>query len=129
VQATRREWIARKKVNFLMQLALSKHPDLPDVPLVLDLARTAEQRSILKLVFARQQIAYPFLAPPGVPQDRADVLRAAFLKAMADPALLDEAKKARLEIMPMSGLDVQRLVTGLRATPAVVVHQIVDMLK
>jgi tripartite-type tricarboxylate transporter receptor subunit TctC len=129
VQATRREWIARKKVNFLMQLALGKHPDLPDVPLVLDLARTAEQRSILKLVFARQQIAYPFLAPPGVPQDRAAVLRSAFLKAMADPALLAEATKARLEIMPMSGREVQRLVTELHATPAVVVHQIVDMLK
>ena len=80
VQATRREWIERKQVNLLIQLALSKHPDLPDVPLVVDLAKTDEQRDILRLVFARQQIAYPFLAPPGVPPDRVEVLRAAFLQ-------------------------------------------------
>jgi tripartite-type tricarboxylate transporter receptor subunit TctC len=61
VQATRREWIERKRVNLLTQLALSKHPDMPDVPLVIDLAKTDEQRNILRLVFARQQIAYPFL--------------------------------------------------------------------
>jgi len=129
VQATRQEWIARKRVNLLIQLALNKHPDLPDVPLVVDLAKTEQERTILRLVFARQQIAYPFLAPPGVPQDRADVLRAAFLKAMADPELLAEAKKARLEIMPVSGTEVQKLVSELYATPAEVVREVVGMLK
>jgi tripartite-type tricarboxylate transporter receptor subunit TctC len=129
VQATRREWIERKQVNLLTQLALSKHPDMPDVPLVIDLAKTDEQRNILRLVFARQQVAYPFLAPPGVPQDRVDALRSAFLQAMADPDLLADAKKARLEILPASGAEVQKLVAELYATPASVVGKAVDMLK
>ena len=129
VQATRREWIERKQVNLLTQLALSKHPDMPDVPLVIDLARTSEQRNILRLVFARQQIAYPFLAPPGVPPDRVEVLRAAFLKAMADPEFLADATKARLEILPVSGGEVQKLVAELYATPAPVVEKASEMLK
>ena len=129
VQATRRDWIAGKQVNLLMQLALAKHPDLPAVPLVVDLAKTEEQRNILKLVFARQQIAYPFLAPPEVPRDRVEVLRAAFLKAMADPKLLADARKARLEIMPVAGDEVQKLVADLYGTPAPVVRKVVDMLK
>jgi tripartite-type tricarboxylate transporter receptor subunit TctC len=129
VQATRRDWIADKKVNLLMQLALAKHPDLPDVPLVVDLAKSEEQRNILKLVFARQQIAYPFLAPPEVPRDRVEILRAAFVKAMADPELLADARKARLEIMPVAGDEVQKLVADLYGTPAPVVRKVVDMLK
>jgi len=129
VQATRREWIERKQVNLLTQLALSKHPDIPGVPLVLDLAKTDEQRNILRLVFARQQIAYPFLAPPGVPQDRAEALRTAFLKTMADPELLADAQKARLEILPVSGAEVEKLVAELYATPASVVEKASEMLK
>ena len=129
VQATRREWIERRQVNLLTQLALSKHPGMPDVPLVVDLAKSDEQRNILRLVFARQQIAYPFLAPPGVPADRVAVLRAAFLKAMADPELLADANKARLEILPASGGEVQKLVAELYATPAPVVEKASEMLK
>lgn len=129
VQATRREWIERKQVNLLMQLALSKHPELPNVPLVIDLAKTDEQRNILRLVFGRQQIAYPFLAPPDVPPDRVEVLRTAFMKAMADPELLADAAKARLEILPVSGGELQKLVAELYATPAPVVEKATQMLK
>lgn len=129
VQATRREWIERKQINRLIQLALNKHPDMPDVPLVTDLAKTDEQRSILRLVFARQQIAYPFLAPPGVPSDRVAVLRSAFLQAMADPELLADARKARLEVLPLAGDDAQRLVAELYATPTAIVDKTAAMLK
>ena len=129
VKATRPEWIEQRRVNVLVQLALSKHSELPAVPLIVDLAKTAEQRNILRLVFARQQIAYPFLAPPGVPQDRADALRKAFTQAMADRELLAEAAKARLEILPMAGDEVQKLVAEIYTTPVPVVRKVVDMLK
>jgi tripartite-type tricarboxylate transporter receptor subunit TctC len=129
VQATRRDWIKQKKINLLVQLALSKHPDLPAVPLVVDLAKTEEQRNVLRLVFARQQIAYPFLAPPGVPADRAAALRMAFMQAMADQELRAEAAKARLEILPMAGEHVQKLVDDIHATPSTVVRRVMDMLK
>ena len=72
VKSTHQKWIDDKKFTILVQLALDKHPDLPDVPLIIDLAKTDEQRQILKLIFARQVMGRPFLAPPGVPPDRAD---------------------------------------------------------
>ena len=86
-----------------MQLALEKHPDLPNVPLIIDLAKTDEQRQILKLIFARQVLGRPFLAPPGVPEDRVDALRKAFMDTMKDKEFLAEAEKAKLEITPVAG--------------------------
>ena len=56
-------------------MGLSKHPDLPDLPLIIDLANSDEDRAVLKLVFARQVMAWPYLAPPGIPRDRAEALR------------------------------------------------------
>src|SRR5829696_1181995 len=120
VKATRRNWLDEKKVNILMQYSLSKHPDLPNVPLVMDLAKTDEQRTILKLIFGRQVMGRPFAAPPGVPKDRADALRKAFAETMVDPAFLAEAEKAKFEITPVSGEKIESLVHEVYAntTPA-----------
>src|SRR6266550_1455289 len=84
VIATHKHWLDERKISVLVQLSLSKHPDLPNVPLVMDLARNDEQRQIFKLVFARQPMGRPFLAPPGVPVDRVAALRAAFMSALGD---------------------------------------------
>ena len=67
VISTRASWLKDNKVSVLMQLSLEKHPDLPNVPLITDLAKTDEQRAILRLVFARQALGRPYLAPRGVP--------------------------------------------------------------
>ena len=93
-----------------MQLSLDKHPDLPNVPLVMDFAKTDEQQRILRLIFARQAMGRPYLAPPGVPKDRTDALRAAFDATMKDPDFLADAAKAQLEVTPVSGEDVEKLV-------------------
>src|SRR5260370_4316213 len=66
-KATHGSWITEKKLNILVQLSLQKHPDLPDVPLIVDLAKTDDDRRILTLIFARQVMARPFLAPPATP--------------------------------------------------------------
>ena len=100
-----------------MQLALSKHPDLPDVPLVMDFAKTDEQQQIFKLIFARQVMGRPYLAPPGVPKDRADALRKAFMETMKDPEFLADAEKAQLEITPVSGEEIEKLVKEIYQTP------------
>jgi len=110
VKATRRFWIDEKKVSLLMQYSLGKHADLPDVPLVMDLARTDEQRSILKLIFSRQVMGRPFAAPPDVPKDRVAALRKAFMDTMADKDFLAEAEKAKFEITPVSGEKIESLV-------------------
>src|SRR5947208_1146811 len=67
VKSTRASWLTDKKITILMQLSLAKHPDLPNVPLITDLAKTDEQRQILRLIFARQVMGRPYLAPPGIP--------------------------------------------------------------
>jgi tripartite-type tricarboxylate transporter receptor subunit TctC len=120
VLATQRPWYDDKKINVLVQLALNKHPDLPNVPLILDLAKTPEQKQILTLVFARQALGRPYLAPPGVPQDRVDALRKAFMETMKDKDFLAEAEKGKLEITPISGENVQKIVADTyKVDPAI----------
>ena len=105
----------------LVQLSLTKHPELPDVPLVMDFAKNDEQRQILKMVFARNVMGRPFLAPPNLLADRAAALRKAFMDTMTDKDFLAEADKAQLEINPVSGEDVEKLVKEVYATPADIV--------
>jgi tripartite-type tricarboxylate transporter receptor subunit TctC len=117
VKATHRAWIDDHKIAVLVQLSLAKHADLAGIPVVADLAKTDEQRQILKLIFARQTMGRPFLAPPGIPQDRAEALRKAFMDTMKDPDFLADAEKAQLEITPVSGEKVQALVQEIYQTP------------
>ena len=111
--ATRPAWLAEHKINILLQLGLTKHPSLPDVPLVMDLPMSDESRAILKLVFARQVMGRPFAAPPGVPPERLAALRRAFIETLQDPEFLADAQKSGLEINPVSGEDVQSLIADI----------------
>jgi tripartite-type tricarboxylate transporter receptor subunit TctC len=129
VKSTRASWITDKKITILMQLSLAKHPDLPDVPLITDLAKNDDQRQVLKLIFARQALGRPYLAPPAVPADRAAALRKAFMDTMKDPEFLAEAEKAKLEVTPVSGEEVQTLVGDIYRTPPEVAKRAADLLK
>jgi tripartite-type tricarboxylate transporter receptor subunit TctC len=129
VQSTRPTWVRDKKINILVQLALQKHADLPDVPLVTEQAKTEEQRQILTLIFARQALGRPYLAPPNVPAERAAALRKAFMDTMTDKEFLAEAEKAQLEITPIAGDAVQKLVEDVYRTPFAVVQKAVEALK
>ena len=101
----------------LAQLSLRKHPELPDVPLITDLAKTDEQQQILKLIFARQVMGRPYLAPPNLPKERAQALQTAFMQTMKDPEFLAEADKAKLEINPVAAADLEKLVRDVYQTP------------
>jgi tripartite-type tricarboxylate transporter receptor subunit TctC len=127
VVATHKSWIDEHKINVLVQLSLSKHPDLPNVPLVMDLAKNDEQRQIFKLVFARQPMGRPFLAPPGVPSDRVSVLRKAFMDTMKDSDFLAEAEKMKLEINPVAGDAVQEIVQDVYKTPKPIAAAVAEM--
>ena len=129
VIGTHQKWYQDKTINVLVQLSLHKHADLPDVPLVMDLAKTDEQRAMLKLVFARQALGRPFAGPPGVPADRLAILRRAFMETMADKDFLAEADKAQFEITPISGEEIQRLVKEAYETPPAVVKRTVELLE
>lgn len=115
--STRPQWIKDHKINILVQMGMTAHPDLQGVPMALDLARTPQDRRIMELVFAKFGMSRPFMAPPGLPNERLALLRRAFAESLRDPALLDEAQQLGMEIRPVSGEDVQRLITQILASP------------
>jgi tripartite-type tricarboxylate transporter receptor subunit TctC len=117
------EWIRDGKVRNLVQFSTSKHADLPNVPLVTELATTDEDRALLELVFSRQVIGRPFIAPPGVDPETVQILRKAFDDTMKDPAFLAEMQKANLEVNPIPGKDVQELINRLFKTPPAVLER------
>lgn len=117
------DWLKDKKINLLVQFALEKHPELPDVPLIMDYAKTEQQRQILKLIMARQITGRPFFGPPGIPDDRKQALRAAFDATMKDAEFLAEAEKAKMEVDPVSGAKVEALLVELYQTPRNVIEE------
>ena len=121
VKTTRSDWLARKEINLLLQIALQGASDLPDVPLVTGFVKTDRDKQILRLILSRQQMAWPFTAPPELPKDRAAALRAAFDATMRDPEYLAEAKQRGLEVNPMTGAAIDKLIADLYTTPADVV--------
>jgi tripartite-type tricarboxylate transporter receptor subunit TctC len=117
LKAISEQWIKDKKIRILAQWALRKHPELPDVPLILDLAKTEEQKQALNLALARLEFGRPFFMPPNVPVERVTAIRRAFDMAMKDPELLAEAEKLKIEIDPLTGEQVAALITEIYKTP------------
>ena len=123
IKATRPHWIKEGKIKVLLQLALKKHPQIPaDVPLVMDIAKTDRDRQILRLIFARQTMGRPFLAPPDVPKDRVAALRNAFDAMTTDPKFKAMAEKIKLELEPVSGKEIEELIHDIYASPKDIVQ-------
>ena len=118
LKAINSNWLQEKKIKVIAQWGLRKHPDLPDVPSMLDLAKTDADRQALLLGLARLEFGRPFFVPPGVPAERLEALRRAFDATMKDPAFLAEADKLKLDIDPLTGEQVAELVAQVSKTPA-----------
>ncbi|MEI8152708.1 MAG: tripartite tricarboxylate transporter substrate-binding protein [Hyphomicrobiales bacterium] len=125
IKSQRPGWIKDKKISLLVQLAMTKNPDLGEVPLLLDFAKDEEQRQIVRLVLASLVVGRPFFAPPGVPLDRKMALRKAFDDTMKDPAFREEAAKLDLEIEPVTAATIDELLAELYRTPRSVVAKAV----
>jgi tripartite-type tricarboxylate transporter receptor subunit TctC len=121
LKAAKPDWITEKKVNILLQVGLTKSPELAGVPLLLDIVKNDEDRQMLRLLSAPTAMARPFAAPPGLNAATANTLRRAFDATIADPEFLAEAKQMQADISPMRGEDVQRLVAEIYATPSPIV--------
>lgn len=116
------DWLENDTVNLLVQASAAKHPDLPNVPLATDLATTPEQRQVLRLLTGTQEMARPFAAPPGIPEERRAALEKAFADTMKDPEFLAEVEKASLDLSPIYSEAIDRLMAELYATPKPVVE-------
>src|SRR3989338_11157382 len=115
VKLIKPDWFREGYVNVLVQLAMEGHPELRNVPLALQYAKTDKQRRFLEIVLSRQIMANPYAAPPGVPPDRLAALRQAFMRTLQDPEFLAMAEKMKLEINPVSGEVIQKLVERIFA--------------
>ena len=118
LKAINPSWITEKKIRILAQWTLTKNPELSDVPMFLDQAKTEAERAALKLMLARLEYGRPFFLPPNVPSARVDALRRAFDATMKDPGYLAEADKLKIEVDPLTGEQVAALVEQVSRTPA-----------
>lgn len=129
LKALNTNWIDEGKVKVILQYGFEKNPDLPNVPTVFSLATNDADRQALRLIVSRLEYGRPFFLPPDVPAARVQILRRAFDATMKDPAYLADTAKAQLEVSPMTGEDVAKLVEQVSATPPEVVARVKAALK
>lgn len=101
----------------IMQSGMHPYPALSHVPMTQSFSMTDNQRKILDTIFSQMDIARTFAAPPGTPEERVDLLRTAFMVAMSDPALIEEAKRQKLDLNPMSGTDLAKVIADMAGIP------------
>ncbi len=117
VKAQTPQWISERKIKVLAQYGLERHPELADVPTMLELATSQADRQAMMMLFARTEYGRPYFLPPDVPAERVTALRRAFDATVKDPAFVAEAAKLQLDVDPLTGEAVQALVAQLAATP------------
>src|SRR5215831_19286596 len=120
-RAGNRDDLASGRLKIVMQLGLEKHKELPDVPMLDDFVTAPMDRQVLDLIFSRQAMGRPLVAPPGLDPRLATALREAFAEAMRDPQLIAEGAKMDLELGFVSGVEVQALVQRLYNSPPEVI--------
>ena len=113
-----RDMLDSGRLRFLVQLGRNKHPDLAGVPHIYDYAKTDEDRLVYDVIFGTQGLGRPYMAPPGVPPPRVAALRKALLDTIADPTFAAEARTAQIDLKPLPGEDVEKLLARVFATPA-----------
>jgi len=118
------QWVKDGSIKVIAQFGATRSKLLPDVPLMLDLAKTPADRQALMLLFGRTEYGRPYFLPPGVPADRVQALRRAFDATMKDPAFDAEAAKIGFAVDPLTGEQVQAAVAALADTPADVVARV-----
>jgi tripartite-type tricarboxylate transporter receptor subunit TctC len=123
-----RQGLDAGNTKVLIQMLPKRHPDLPDVPNALELAKTQDARQLIKVGIVDPATMVRALSlPPGTPKDRVKILRDAFMATMKDPQFLAEAKTAKLDLNPMPGDDVEKIVHGFFALEPRTVAKLKDV--
>ncbi len=121
-----KEWVDTGELVILYQQGLRKHPDIPNVPLVLDLADEPDIRRVLRVQFTAFELGRPYFVSDGVPADRVAALRRAFDMAMKDKTLLADADKLNQEINPFTGEEMQKVLADVYATPKALIARLAE---
>src|SRR5262249_40631841 len=122
-KASKPDWVRDKKVRAIMQIAITRHLDLIDVPTVLEFARNSDDRSVLEFVIARQIHSRPFATSPGTPDSVVATLREAFAKMAVSAAFVADIQKASVTVQFTPGQDVQAWADKIYASPKAVIDR------
>jgi tripartite-type tricarboxylate transporter receptor subunit TctC len=125
IRAIRPQWLKDGSISLIVQLAASKMPEVPaGVPLLKDFVTSADDHKVLDVIFMTTLLARPYIAPPGVPAQRVAALRDAFMAVMKDRDFLAEAEKARIQLTPLSGVEMERDVRAAYALPDAIIAKV-----
>jgi tripartite-type tricarboxylate transporter receptor subunit TctC len=117
MQTSHPDWITEGKVRTLVQIGLERNAKLADVPFIMDYVKNDDDKRVLRLLVGWTIMGRPYLAPPGIPDDRKAALRQAFNETMLDPAFLADAAKVRLDISSIPGEQIDRFLADAYSTP------------
>lgn len=112
IRARQQDWLRDKKIHMLVQYGVERHPELPDVPAIMELAKSQEVKDVWTVFLGGSQIGYSLVTTPGVPADRVQLLRTAFTAMTKDDGIKADADKMNLPIEPLTGAQVQEIVDG-----------------
>lgn len=129
LKRTKAAWLANREIGLLVQYALARHPDLPDVPAVVELGKTDEAKQILTFYASGAEVGRSLAAPPGVPAERVRLLRAAFDAMLKDPEFLAEIEKTKLEFHPASGEQLEQLIRNTANAPPQLIEKMQSILR
>jgi tripartite-type tricarboxylate transporter receptor subunit TctC len=121
VRANHGQWLREGKINIIVQMALERDPDLPDVPNILEYVKDPKDRQVFELLFARQETGRPYAAPPEIPADRLAALRAAFDATARDPAFVKDMEQRGGSVELLTAAEMEPLIAKLYRTPEDVV--------
>ena len=117
-KATKPDWLREKKIFMIVQIALKRDPELADVPTMIELAKTEEDKAVMTFLSADIPISRAYVTTPGVPAERVQALRRAFDATMKDPQFIAEAEKLGMDMSPSTGEEAQKYADLIANTPA-----------
>jgi tripartite-type tricarboxylate transporter receptor subunit TctC len=118
IKVSKKDWLEKGTMRFLVQFArTTRHQDLPDVPTARELATNAGNRALIEFAEMPFFLARPFAAPPGMPADRATILREAFMKTHSDPGYLKDVAKLDIDVSPKSGKEIEGSLKEIAGSP------------
>jgi len=127
LKTTAPEWTRQRLLNIFAQTGAKRQADLPDVPLVTELVTNADDRQAIELLSFQQEMGRPFLMPPGTPGHMVAIMRRAFDDTMKDPLFLDSARKALMEVEPMTGEEMELAIRNAFATPKALLQRAMEL--
>jgi tripartite-type tricarboxylate transporter receptor subunit TctC len=126
LKASNPDWTQNHRLNVLVQTGSKAQADLPNAPLLMNLVSNADDKKVIELLSFYEDMGRPFLMPPDTPKDMVGAIRQAFDATMKDPAFLADAEKSNLEVDPVAGEEMEKVIRRAYSAPKALVQKAAD---